>query len=195
MAAIARSNFRDVDDSEICRIRMRGRTRLLVLGMQGTGKSSLKRQIESSLFTERNNVGLIESSTVDSELVERADIICFVVDSTEPKFTENAEFLYHLLAMMDEFGKTKTDILVIFTKLDRLVTHSRMLLTSFLMNRLRGTLERKGAVNLRRFEEVIKFALCAARTDKWDELRHLITESQRALLRLPETETETHREI
>ncbi|KAM2755565.1 hypothetical protein PS2_017555 [Malus domestica] len=115
--------------------------------------------MESSLFTERNNVGLIESSTVDSELVERADIICFVVDSTEPKFTENAEFLYHLLAKMDEFGKTKTDILVIFTKLDRLVTHSRMLLTSFLMDRLRGTLERKGAVNLRRFEEVIKFQM------------------------------------
>ncbi|TQE02358.1 hypothetical protein C1H46_011997 [Malus baccata] len=93
MATIARSNFRDVDDSEICRIRMRGRTRLLVLGMQGTGKSSLKRQMESSLFTERNNVGLIESSTVDSELVEGADIICFVVDSTEPKFTENAEWV------------------------------------------------------------------------------------------------------
>lgn len=62
------------------------------------------------------------------------------MDSTEPKFTENAEFLYHLLAKMDEFGKTKTDILVIFTKLDRLVTHSRMILTSFLMDRLRGTL-------------------------------------------------------
>lgn len=42
LAAIARSNYRALDDSKICRTRMRGRTHLFVIGMQGTGKSSIR---------------------------------------------------------------------------------------------------------------------------------------------------------
>ncbi|KAM1389853.1 hypothetical protein ACFX2I_017780 [Malus domestica] len=82
MATIALSNYRALDDFEIYRIYLHGLTRLFFLGIQGIGKSSIRRQ--------QNNIGIVESSTVDSEQVERADIIGFVVDFSETKLKENA---------------------------------------------------------------------------------------------------------
>lgn len=40
-----------------------------------------------SLFTERNNIGIVELSIVD---LEQVVIISFVMDSSEPKLKENA---------------------------------------------------------------------------------------------------------
>ncbi|RXH74645.1 hypothetical protein DVH24_029366 [Malus domestica] len=43
--------------------------------------------MEMSLFTERNNIGIVELSIVD---LEQVVIISFVMDSSEPKLKENA---------------------------------------------------------------------------------------------------------